>query len=116
MVAVRCKACQHVTVGKRTPARCQNCGAKYAVVGGELCFDTKSKSQKIAAKAEPVPAPKSAAKKLEITPKTIPKVEKPPEPAKEEPLECANCGARLTKGQERCNVCGVALDWENVGE
>ena len=112
MVAVKCKACQHVSVRKRTPARCENCGAKFAVVGGELVYGRAPEQvptpQKIGAKVEP--APKSAAKKLEITPKPTPKVEKPAPAVKEEPLECAECGATLTKGQEFCR-CGVRLDW-----
>jgi hypothetical protein len=76
-----------------------------------LCFGEKpavTPSQKIAAKVEP--APKSGAKKLEITPKTTMEVKKPAPAVKEEPFECSECGVKLTKGQERC-VCGVALEW-----
>lgn len=110
MVAVKCKACNHVTVKKRTPARCENCGAKFAIVGGELTYLNQQHNQPAPSST---PAPKHQikakveAKKLEITPEP----EKKAPPAKEEPLECANCGAVLMQGQENCPKCGVALEW-----
>jgi len=132
MVSVKCKACGQITARKRTPSRCGNCGAKFAVVGGELVYSaepTPKAEQKPAIEhkiappspkfepseiaAPPKPKQKKEPKRLEIARQVVQETETK---TKEENLECGNCGAKITRRMENCENCGVRLDWENIIE
>lgn len=52
------------------------------------------------------------------TPATL-QVKPPPQKTKEKAatgFHCVDCGASVTKGQDRCSSCGCHLDWSQVNE
>lgn len=140
---LKCKACGFVWDQRRLPRRCANCRAYLAVVGCEILSRTtgkaapkklpEAKEPKIGPEtAEPEPKPEVAHVQPPIkqpskpkTPAPIPKTleldtPKPPLKARarapEETYDCGNCGAKITKGMEKCPECGVELNWEDISE
>jgi len=67
----------------------------------------KEKDNKIDVEfVEPKPEPKPELRKEDLIKKS--------EPKKEDEYECGECGAKVKKGQEKCDKCGAILNWAEV--